>query len=100
MASGNSEHQQQLAKLEACLGVPVLTRVGNRLFFTPVGETLTKRAREVFHELEQARFEVDALTSGISRKISVGAVATVMPVFAPELVIELKKRAPHVNLSF
>lgn len=30
----------------------------------------------------------------------VGAVAKVMPVFAPELVIELKKRAPHVNVSF
>ena len=91
---------KQLAELEAGLGVPVLTRVGNRLFFTPVGETLMKRAREVFHQLEQARFEVDALTSGISGKVTVGAVATVMPVFAPELVTELKKRAPHVNVSF
>ncbi|WP_020065716.1 LysR family transcriptional regulator [Paraburkholderia caledonica] len=91
---------KQLAELEAGLGGPVLTRVGNRLFFTPVGEALMKRAREVFHQLEQARFEVDALTSGISGKISVGAVATVMPVFAPELVAELKKHAPHVNVSF
>lgn len=91
---------KQLAELEAGLGVPVLRRVGNRLFFTPVGETLMKRAREVFHQLEQARFEVDALTSGISGKVSVGAVATVMPVFAPQLVLELKKRAPHVNVSF
>src|SRR6185437_3010689 len=48
---------KQLAELEAGLGVPVLTRVGNRLFFTPVGETLMKRGREVFHQLEQARFE-------------------------------------------
>lgn len=91
---------KQLAELEAGLGVPVLTRTGNRLYFTAVGETLMKRAREVFHQLEQARYEVDALTSGLSGKIAVGAVATVMPVFAPELVLELKKRAPHVNVSF
>ncbi|MGF6372328.1 LysR family transcriptional regulator [Paraburkholderia sp. MM5482-R1] len=91
---------KQLAELEAGLGVPVLRRTGNRLYFTAVGETLMKRAREVFHQLEQARYEVDALTSGLSGKISVGAVATVMPVFAPELVLELKKRAPHVNVSF
>ncbi|SDV46848.1 LysR family transcriptional regulator [Chitinasiproducens palmae] len=90
---------KQLAELEAGIGAPVLKRVGNRLFFTPLGEALLKRAREVFHQIEQARFEVDALTSGIHGKVSVGAVATVMPVFAPELVVEFKKRAPHVSVS-
>jgi DNA-binding transcriptional LysR family regulator len=90
---------KQLAELEAGLGVSVMTRVGNRLQLTAVGETLTKRAREVFHQLEQARYEVDALTSGISGKISLGAVATVLPVFAPELILELKRRAPHVNVA-
>ncbi|WP_144141333.1 LysR family transcriptional regulator [Paraburkholderia sp. BCC1884] len=90
---------KQLADLEAGLGVPVMIRVGNRLQLTAVGETLTRRAREVLHQLEQARYEVDALTSGISGKISVGAVATVLPVFAPELILELKRRAPHVNVA-
>ncbi|MGF6771924.1 DNA-binding transcriptional LysR family regulator [Paraburkholderia sp. GAS199] len=90
---------KQLAELEAGLGVSVMTRVGNRLQLTTVGETLTRHAREVFHQLEQARYEVDALTSGLSGKISVGAVATVLPVFAPELILELKRRAPHVNVA-
>ncbi|MFM0091817.1 LysR family transcriptional regulator [Paraburkholderia sediminicola] len=49
---------KQLAELEAGLGVSVMTRVGNRLQLTAVGETLTRRAREVFHQLEQARYEV------------------------------------------
>jgi DNA-binding transcriptional LysR family regulator len=90
---------KQLAELEAGLGTSVMTRVGNRLQLTAVGETLTRHAREVFHQLEQARYEVDALTSGLSGKISVGAVATVLPVFAPELILELKRRAPHVNVA-
>ncbi|TAL54671.1 LysR family transcriptional regulator [Pandoraea sp.] len=91
---------KQLAELEAGLGAPVLVRVGNRLQFTALGETLLKHAREVLHQLEQARYEADALCSGISGKIAVGAVATVMPVFAPELVLQIKKRAPNVDIAF
>ncbi|MFX1766921.1 LysR family transcriptional regulator [Paraburkholderia sp. A1RI-2L] len=91
---------KQLADLEAGLGTPVLERVGNRLHFTAVGEVLLRHAREVFHQIERARYEVDVLTSGLSGRIAVGAVPTVLSVFAPELVLELKKRAPHVNVSF
>ncbi|QGZ65608.1 LysR family transcriptional regulator [Paraburkholderia acidisoli] len=91
---------KQLADLEAGLGVPVLERVGNRLRFTAVGEVLLRHAREVFHQIERARYEVDTLTSGLSGRIAVGAVPTVLAVFAPELVLELKKRAPHVSVLF
>jgi DNA-binding transcriptional LysR family regulator len=91
---------KQLADLEAGLGTPVLERVGNRLRFTAVGDVLLRHAREIFHQIERAHYEVDALTSGLSGRIAVGAVPTVLPVFAPELVLELKKRAPHVSVSF
>lgn len=91
---------KQLADLETGLGAPVLERVGNRLRFTAVGEVLLRHAREVFHQIERARYEVDTLTSGLSGRIAVGAVPTVLAVFAPELVLELKKRAPQVSVSF
>jgi len=91
---------KQLAELEEGLGAPVLTRVGNRLQFTALGEALLKRAREVLLQLEQARHEVDALSTGISGAISIGAVATVLPVIAPELTLQLKKRAPNVTVTF
>jgi DNA-binding transcriptional LysR family regulator len=57
-------------------------------------------AREVFHQIERARYEVDALTSGLSGRIAVGAVPTVLSVLAHELVLELQKRAPLVSVSF
>ena len=91
---------RQLAELEAGVGTPVLTRVGNRLQFTATGEALLKRAREVLLQLEQARHEVDALSSGIVGAIAVGAVATVLPVVAPEFTLQIKRRAPNVNVSF
>jgi DNA-binding transcriptional LysR family regulator len=90
---------KQLSELEAGLNAEVLVRVGNRLFLTPVGEALVKRSKEVFHQLEQARYEVDALTSGVSGKVSLGAVATVMPVLGPEFVSELRKSAPNVGVE-
>lgn len=91
---------RQIAELEAGLGTPVVVRAGNRLQFTSVGEALVTRAREVLLQLEQARHEVDALCAGISGSIAVGAVATVLPVIAPELTLQLKKRAPNVSVSF
>jgi DNA-binding transcriptional LysR family regulator len=91
---------KQLAELEAGLGAPVMVRIGNRLQFTALGEALLKRAREVFLQLEQARHEADALCGGISGTLAVGAVATVLPVIAPELILQLKHRAPNLNVSF
>ncbi len=91
---------KQLADLETGLGAPVLKRVGNRLQFTPMGEALLKRAREVLLQLEQARHEVDAFCSGLSGSLAVGAVATVLPVVGPELTLQIKNRAPNVDVRF
>lgn len=90
---------KQLAELEAGVGAKVMNRVGNRLELTPVGEALTKRAREILHQIERARYDVDTLTSGILGRIAIGAVATVLPVVAPEMVVEMKKRAPQVTVT-
>lgn len=91
---------RQLAELENGLGAPVLKRAGNRLVFTPLGETLLKRAREVLFQLEHARRETDALSSGLSGTLSIGAVNTVLPALAPELTLAIRRRAPNVAVSF
>ncbi|QQO20611.1 LysR family transcriptional regulator [Bradyrhizobium diazoefficiens] len=91
---------KQLAELELGLGTPVLKRAGNRLQFTPVGESLLQRAREVLLQLEQARRDLDALRSGLSGTLAVGAVATVLPVVAPELTLRIKQRIPNVSFTF
>lgn len=91
---------KQIAEIEAGLGAAVLTRVGNRLQFTPLGESLLRYAREILLQLEQARHEVDALCSGISGTLTVGAVVTVLPVVAPILTLQLKNKAPNAGLRF
>lgn len=91
---------KQLAEIEAGLGSAILTRSGNRLRFTSEGEALLRLAREVFHQIDHARYEIDAMRNGFSGKLVVGAVATVLPVLGPRLVIEMKQRAPNVSVTF
>jgi DNA-binding transcriptional LysR family regulator len=86
---------KQLAELEAALGKPVLTRVGNRLEFTSVGELLVRRARDVLQQLERARAELDELCSGASGNVAVGAVPSVAPVLFPAIVSALRANAPN-----
>lgn len=90
---------KQLAELQAGLGGPIVIRVGNRLQFTAMGEALLRHAREVLLRLEQARHEVDALSKGLSGSLAIGGVVTVMAVMAPALVLQLKSRAPNLDVS-
>lgn len=90
---------KQLAEFEEALGEPVLTRVGNRLEFTPVGESLVRRARDVLQQLERARAEVDELCSGASGAMGVGAVPTVAPVLFPAMVSTLRASAPNASIK-
>jgi DNA-binding transcriptional LysR family regulator len=89
---------KQLAEFEDALGEPVLTRVGNRLEFTPVGELLVRRARDVLQQLERARAEVDELCSGAAGNVGVGAVPTVAPVLFPAIVSALRASAPNASM--
>lgn len=90
---------KQLAEFEEALGEPLLTRVGNRLEFTPVGELLVRRARDVLQQLERARAEVDELCSGASGTVGVGAVPTVAPVLFPAIVSTLRASAPNASMT-
>lgn len=90
---------KQLAEFEDALGEPVLTRIGNRLEFTPVGELLARRARDVLLQLERTRMEVDELCSGASGKVGVGAVPTVAPALFPTIVSTLRSNAPNATVK-
>ena len=89
---------KQVAEIEESLRHPVLVRIGNRLEFTPVGELMARRAREILAQLERTRIEVDELCAGVAGTIGVGAVPTVAPLFLPVMVAALKNRAPNAAI--
>lgn len=90
---------KQIGEMENALGAAIFAREGNRLAFTPIGETLLKRAKEIFMNLEHAKQDLRALSEGMQGHIDIGGVATVLNSLAPKIILEIKKAAPQVSVS-
>jgi len=89
---------KQVAEIEESLQVSIMTRVGNRIEFTPVGAVLARRAQELLAQLERTRIEVDELCSGVAGSVGLGVVPTVAPLFLPAMMLMLKNRAPNASI--
>ncbi|GAA3940789.1 LysR substrate-binding domain-containing protein [Actinomadura viridis] len=100
---------QQLARLEAEAGVPLLEPVGRRVRLTPQAEILVSHADIVLRQLEAAESEIARSLTRLSGTVRVAAFQTVLlallpPVLAalraahPGLRVELIQAEPHVAL--
>lgn len=63
---------QQIRLLEQELGTPLFHRSGKKNFLTQAGQILLEHTRRVFHELDQAKLEINEL-AGVKRgKLTIG----------------------------
>lgn len=90
---------KHIAEMERALGVDLVRRVGQRIEFTPFGNVLSHRAREILHQLNRARKDFDSLLSGTTGKLSLGVATTVTPVLVPEAIAAFHHRAPNVAVT-
>ncbi len=67
---------KMISRLEQDLGVPLFDRVGRRLKLNRFGEVYLRRVRNVFDELEQARRELNDMTSLESGRVAVGVTTS------------------------
>jgi len=91
---------KQIGEIEQALGVPIARRVGNAVELTDIGTMFAARGREVLRQIELARRDVIALSTGTAGHVSFGAVVTIpepLLVHAIELFV---RRAPDASLSF
>jgi len=86
---------QQIINLESKLGHRLFHRLGKRAVLTEAGVVFLERARRILFEVEDATKEMGD-KSGLERRISVGAVQTVMPFLITDLIA--KCRETHPNL--
>src|SRR5918911_2104522 len=68
---------QQIAKLEAELGVPLVDRTTRRVRMTEAGERLVEHARRVLKEVDVAREELGDLAGMRGGRLTIGASQTV-----------------------
>lgn len=90
---------KQITELERIVGVPVVTRDKNRLQLTAIGIRLAEHAKQVLIQLDRAAFDLEAMASGISGSVSIGAVSSVAPTLLPATIALFKNNTPNASVS-
>ena len=90
---------KQIAELEKIVGVPLVTRDRNRLYLTPIGTRLADHAKLALNQLDRAAFDVEAMASGVSGSVSIGAVSSVAPTLLPGAIALFKRSTPQASVS-
>lgn len=86
---------QQILKLESEVGHKLFHRLGRKAVLTEAGSAFLERARRILFEVENATKELGDHPS-LGRRITVGAVQTVMPYLLTPFIAQLRESHPNL----
>ena len=89
---------QQIMKLESEVGHKLFHRLGRKAVLTEAGVAFLERARRILFEVENAAKELGDHPS-LGRRITVGAVQTVMPYLLTPLIAALRESHPNLLIN-
>lgn len=89
---------QQIMKLEGEVGHKLFHRLGRKAVLTEAGVAFLERARRILFEVENAAKELGDHPS-LGRRITVGAVQTVMPYLLTPLIASLRESHPNLLMN-
>jgi LysR family transcriptional regulator, hydrogen peroxide-inducible genes activator len=89
---------QQILNLEREVGHKLFHRLGRKAVLTEAGTTFLERARRILFEVENAAKELSDHPS-LDRRITVGAVQTVMPYLLVPLIARCRERYPNLQVD-
>jgi LysR family transcriptional regulator, transcription activator of glutamate synthase operon len=90
---------QQIAKLEAEFGLPLVDRTTRRVAMTEAGDRLVEHARRVLKQVEVAREDLADLAGLRTGHLTIGASRTVGSLDLSALLAEFHRRYPGVDLA-
>ena len=90
---------QQIARLEAELGVALADRTTRRVGMTEAGERLVAHARGILRQVDVAAEELAALAGVRAGRLTIGASRTVGSLDLSALLAEFHRRYPEVDLA-
>lgn len=90
---------QQLRRLEAEVGVPLVHRTTRRVELTEAGDALVRRARRVLAEVDAAQAELADLVGVRSGRVVIGAMQSLGPFDLSGVVSRFFTRHPGVELT-
>ncbi len=90
---------QQIATLEAEIGVMLLERIGRRVFLTPAGRALADEAGKILAAVDRALESVRTYGTGESGAVRLGASTTPGVYLVPEVLGRFRSALPHVAVT-
>lgn len=96
----SSAISQQLAKLEAEVGIALLELVGRNVRLTPTGQLLARRADQVVDVLEQTQSELDTRRSRVQGVVRVAALSSFALQYLPGVLRRMSQTHPDVVVEF
>ncbi len=91
---------QQLRRVEAGLGVAIVTRAGRGVRLTEAGSLLAARARLVHAELADAFSSLADLAEGVTGHVRVVAFPSASSALVPAILAHMRERHPGIDVSF
>lgn len=91
---------QHLKRLEARLGLPLLTKVGRGVRLTEAGRILARHAVTVTQALDAAAGELSDLAGLRSGRVTLAAFPSASATVIPTLLREVSQRHPGVQLTY
>jgi DNA-binding transcriptional LysR family regulator len=88
-----------LQDLEHTVGLALFDRGRRGIQPTVYGEVMIRHARFMLADLERARLELDALASGATGRLKIGAVISAIPFLLARAVARLKRENPGLFVS-
>lgn len=89
---------QQIMKLEGEVGHKLFHRLGRKAVLTEAGAAFLERARRILFEVENATKELGDQPA-LGRRITVGAVQTVMPYLVTPFIARLRESHPNLLID-
>lgn len=89
---------QQIINLEQEVGHKLFHRLGRKAVLTEAGSVFLDRARRILFEVENAAKELSD-HPGLERRITIGAVQTVMPYLIVPLLVRCRRELPNLSVD-
>lgn len=89
---------QQIINLEKEVGHKLFHRLGRKAVLTEAGTAFLERARRILFEVENAARELGDHPA-LGRRITVGAVQTIMPYLIAPVIVKCRKSHPNLTID-
>jgi DNA-binding transcriptional LysR family regulator len=90
---------QQIARLEAQVGVKLLERGPKGIRLTPAGEALVRHTERILAQLAEAQAELSEIASSARGRLRIAAFATAAGTIVPLAVSEFRRLRPGVQVE-